>query len=224
MSTLVTSSVSENTKRSLAKAFVTDLRSREKHQTSTGSMQRATSLERLPPEVYDVSRFPEHQTISEMGTYFEKHNLNNNYFCCHTDVSRDTLTVDGQVYLHFSGYNYLGIGGDVRVADAVKAAVDKYGTSASASRIASGNIDMHEVLERELAEFVGAEACVVSVGGYQTNVSTIAYLCGRNDLILHDELVHNSIIAGCVLSGARRIPQRWKRCLRRTGCLIGECS
>ena len=206
MSTLVTSSMSENTKRSFAKALVTELRSREQHQTSTGSMQRAISLESLPPEVYDISKFPEQQTISEMGTYFEKHNLINNYFCCHTDVSRDTVTVEGRVYINFSGYNYLGIGGDVRVADAVKAAIDKYGTSASASRIAAGNIDMHEILERELAEFVGAQACVVSVGGYQTNVSTIAHLCGRNDLILHDELVHNSIIAGCVLSGARRIP------------------
>jgi 8-amino-7-oxononanoate synthase len=206
MSTIVSSSRNDDTKRLIARGLVTDLISRERYQTNTGSVQRAPSLDSLPPEVYDVSKFPEQQTIAEMGKYFEGHNLKNNYFCCHTDVSRDTVTVEGRLHLNFSGYNYLGIGGDARVADAVKAVIDQYGTSASASRIASGNIDLHEILERELAEFVRAEACVVSVGGYQTNVSTIAYLCGRSDLILHDELVHNSIIAGCILSGARRIP------------------
>jgi 8-amino-7-oxononanoate synthase len=153
-----------------------------------------------------LSKFPEQQTIAEMGEYFAHHKLQNNYFCRHSDISCETVTVDGQLHLNFSGYNYLGIGGDPRVAAAVKAAVDQYGTSASASRIASGNIDLHEVLETEIAQFLGVEACVVSVGGYQTNVSTIAYLCGRNDLILHDDLVHNSIITGCILSGARRIP------------------
>jgi 8-amino-7-oxononanoate synthase len=206
MSTIVSSSRNDDTKRLLARGLVTDLISRERNQTNNGSVQRAHSLDSLPPEVYDVSKFPEQQTIAEMGKYFEGHNLKNNYFCCHTDVSRDTVTVEGRLHLNFSGYNYLGIGGDARVADAVKAVIDQYGTSASASRIASGNTDLHEILEKELADFVGAEACVVSVGGYQTNVSTIAYLCGRNDLILHDELVHNSIIAGCILSGARRIP------------------
>lgn len=207
MSKLLSHSESKDAKRLFARSLATDLLSRETNVAPKNVLvQQASSLDSLPADVYDLDKFPEQQTIYEMSKYFNIHKLANNYFCRHSDVSRDTFTVDGQLYLNFSGYNYLGIGGDPRVAAAVKAAVDQYGTSASASRIASGNTDLHEILETEIAQFLGVEACVVSVGGYQTNVSTIAYLCARNDLILHDELVHNSIITGCVLSGARRIP------------------
>jgi 8-amino-7-oxononanoate synthase len=166
----------------------------------------AARLADLPDECWDVAKFPERRMMQDMGRYFEAHGVKNHYFCRHSDVSRETMTIEGRVCINFSGYNYLGIGGDPRVGDAVKAAVDQYGASASASRIVAGNTDLHETLEAEMAAFLGTEACVVSVGGYQTNVTTIGYLCDRNDLILHDELVHNSITTGCVLSGARRIP------------------
>jgi 8-amino-7-oxononanoate synthase len=171
-----------------------------------GNTNRTASVADLPAEVYDVRQFPERKVMEDMGRYFAAHGVKNHYFCRHTDVSGEVMTVEGRKCLNYSGYNYLGIGGDLRVANAVKAAVDQYGASASASRIVAGNTDLHETLEAEMAEFLGAEACVVSVGGYQTNVTTIGYLCDRNDLILHDELVHNSIMTGCVLSGARRVP------------------
>jgi 8-amino-7-oxononanoate synthase len=197
----------EEAKRLLAKGLVTDLLSRQGNAIPKNDIvQNALSVESLPEEVYNASKFPERQILVDMGEYLKAYNLKNTYFCSRSDVSRDTVTVEGRPLINFSGYNYLGIGGDPRVAAAVAAAVEQYGTSAFASRIVSGNIDLHELLEREIAEFLGLDACVVSVGGYQTNVSTIAYVCGRNDLILHDELVHNSIISGCILSGARRIP------------------
>ena len=173
---------------------------------AAANANRPASMADVPAEVYDVRQFPERKVMEDMGRYFEAHGVKNHYFCRHTDVSRELMTVEGRECLNYSGYNYLGIGGDKRVANAVKSAVDQYGASASASRIVAGNTDLHETLEAEMAEFLGAEACVVSVGGYQTNVTTIGYLCDRNDLILHDELVHNSIITGCVLSGARRVP------------------
>jgi 8-amino-7-oxononanoate synthase len=174
--------------------------------SAKGRGSRASSVADLPEEVYEVSKFPERQVMDDMAHYFESNAVKNHYFCRHTDVSRETMTINGRTYINFSGYNYLGIGGDRRVADAVKSAVDQYGASASASRIVAGNTDLHETLETEMADFLGTEACVVSVGGYQTNVTTIGYLCDRTDLILHDELVHNSIMTGCLLSGARRIP------------------
>jgi 8-amino-7-oxononanoate synthase len=164
------------------------------------------SLDTLPEEFYRFSNFPEYSAIGEMRRYFEQFELESNYFAAHTDVSRDTITVGGRSVINYSGYNYLGLSGDPRVADAVKEAVDQYGTSVSASRIASGNIDLHETLEREIADMLGVDDCVVTVGGYIANVSTIGYLCRSKDLILYDELVHNSIISGCVLSGARRMP------------------
>ena len=47
---------------------------------------------------------------------------------------------------------------------------------------------------------------IVYVGGHSTNETTIGHLFGPGDLVLHDALAHNSIIQGCILSGARRRP------------------
>lgn len=41
--------------------------------------------------------------------------------------------------------------------------------------------------------------------GHTTNVNAIGTLCGAEDLVLHDALAHNSIVQGCLLSGARRL-------------------
>jgi 8-amino-7-oxononanoate synthase len=130
----------------------------------------------------------------------------NPYFNAHQDVSDSTITIEDREYVNYSGYNYLGLSGDAEVTQAAKEAIDRYGTSVSASRIVSGEIPLHRELEQELANMIGVEACTVSVSGYGTNVSTIGHLFGPKDLILHDSLIHNSLMTGCVLSGARRIP------------------
>ena len=61
-------------------------------------------------------------------------------------------------------------------------------------------------MEQELATLLGTEDCVVFVSGHATNVTTIGHLFGPKDLIVHDALSHNSIVEGCVLSGAKRVP------------------
>ena len=65
-------------------------------------------------------------------------------------------------------YNYLGLSGDARVNEAAVAALSKYGTSVSASRIASGERPVHGALEAKLAEFlVTADRLRSSVGTSQ---------------------------------------------------------
>ena len=86
---------------------------------------------------------------------------------------------------------------------AAKEAIDRYGTSASASRIVSGEIELHGVLERRLAAFLGTEDCLVFVSGYLTNLTVIGHLFSRPDIVVHDAMAHNSIITGCRLSEAR---------------------
>jgi 8-amino-7-oxononanoate synthase len=108
--------------------------------------------------------------------------------------------------ISWSSYNYLGMSGDPAVAAAAKAAIDRYGTSVSASRLVSGEKLIHRELERAIADFLSVEDAIVFVGGHSTNESTIGHLFGPGDLILHDALAHNSIIQGCILSGARRRP------------------
>jgi 7-keto-8-aminopelargonate synthetase-like enzyme len=124
----------------------------------------------------------------------------------HESVTRDTTVIGGRTLINFCSYNYLGMSGDPVVSRAAQEAIDRFGTSVSASRLVSGEKTIHGELERAIADFVGAEASILYVGGHATNESTIGHLFGPGDLILHDALSHNSIIQGSILSGARRRP------------------
>jgi 8-amino-7-oxononanoate synthase len=120
-------------------------------------------------------------------------------------VSGGTIRWNGQDLVNYSGYNYLGLSGHPSVSEAAKQAIDRYGTSASASRIVSGEIELHGVLERRLATFLGTEDCLVFISGYLTNLTVIGHLFSRPDVIVHDAMAHNSIITGCRLSEARTL-------------------
>jgi 8-amino-7-oxononanoate synthase len=104
--------------------------------------------------------------------------------------------------IDFGNYDYLGLCSHPSVRQAAKAAIDRYGTSVSASRIVSGQIGLHAELERRLAAFLGTADCLVLVSGYLTNVTVIDHLFGRADLIVHDHGAHNSILTGSRLAGA----------------------
>jgi 8-amino-7-oxononanoate synthase len=131
--------------------------------------------------------------------------LENPYFRPHEGVAGARTVIGGREYLNFASYNYLGLNGDPRVAAAAKAAIDRHGVSASASRLASGERPVHAALEEALARHHGAEACLALVSGHATNVTVLGHLLGPRDLILHDALIHNSVAEGARLSGARRL-------------------
>src|SRR5688572_18156260 len=166
----------------------------------------SSSLEEIAEEFYRPDQFPIYKRLVAQEEVLRQLGVKNPYFNCHADVSRDTISIDGANYINYSGYNYLGLSGDPELNAAVTAAVERYGTSVSASRIVSGEIPLHRELETELAAFHGVEDAVVFVSGYGTNVSTIGHLFGPKDLLLHDGLIHNSAMTGCILSGARRMP------------------
>lgn len=129
----------------------------------------------------------------------------NPYFRPQAGVAGATTVIDGRTYDNFVSYNYLGLNGDPRVNEAAKAAIDRYGTSVSASRIVSGERPVHRELEAALAAVYGAEDALTLVSGHATNVTVIGHLIDRNDVVLHDSLSHNSIVQGALASGAHRI-------------------
>jgi 8-amino-7-oxononanoate synthase len=131
--------------------------------------------------------------------------LENPYFRPHEGVAGARSVIGGREMLNFASYNYLGFNGDARIIAAAKAAIDRHGVSASASRLASGERPIHGALETALAANYGAEACLAFVSGHATNVTVIGQLIGPRDLILHDQLIHNSVAEGARLSGARRV-------------------
>ena len=118
-------------------------------------------------------------------------------------ISHSVIRREGQSLISFSGYNYLGLNGHPAVLSAAKNAIDKYGTSASASRIVAGQIELHGELEQKLAGFLGTEDALVFISGYLTNVSVISHLLARPDAVIYDSGAHNSIITGARLSGAK---------------------
>ncbi len=130
--------------------------------------------------------------------------VGNPYFHVHEGTARDTTVVDGRELLNFSSYNYLGLSGDERVLSDVKDAVYAYGTSVSASRVASGERPFHGELEKLLARCQDVEDSVLFTAGHAANVSTIGHILGPKDLILHDELIHDSALGGIKMSGANR--------------------
>jgi 8-amino-7-oxononanoate synthase len=123
----------------------------------------------------------------------------------HDGIAGAETVIDNRRYLNFSSYDYLGLNGDPRVADAAKEAIDRYGTTVSASRTVSGERPLHRELEAALARFHGAEDAMVLVSGHATNVSLTGSLLGADDAVAHDALAHNSIVEGARLSGARRL-------------------
>lgn len=196
------SSMSNAAKRAMAKRLL-------KKQESNAQKAEAASRGVGPqPEHTQFELFPEYVATKkrlELGRKSMKLKRNP-YLMPHEDVSNNTITVDGQEYINYSGYNYLGLSGHPRLNEAVMKAIEQFGTSPSASRLVGGEITLHRQLEMALANFVGVEDAVTYVSGWGTNVATIGHLFRPGDLILHDELMHNSLFQGAKLSGARRMP------------------
>jgi len=164
----------------------------------------ARALEDIPAADFQTDQFPEVVELQERIARFARMGMESPYFDVHEGTTRDTAIIGGREFICFSSYNYVGSSGDPEVSAAAHAAIEKFGTSVSASRVVSGEKTIHGELERKIAEFVGMESSVCFVGGHSTNETTIGHLMNPGDLILHDELAHNSLVQGCILSGAQR--------------------
>ncbi|MEX2178098.1 MAG: aminotransferase class I/II-fold pyridoxal phosphate-dependent enzyme [Gemmatimonadaceae bacterium] len=152
-----------------------------------------------------ASEFPEYRLLQARFEELDRHGLENPYFRVHDGVTGSAARIGGRDVVNFANYNYLGLSGDERVNVAAVEAIRRYGTSVSASRVVSGERSVHQELEQELAGFIGVEDCVLFIGGVTANVSTIAHLVGAGDVVLCDELLHNSAMQGALFSGAHRL-------------------
>lgn len=142
------------------------------------------------------------EIIRQMGETLQ---VESPFFRVHDGVAGATTTIGGRPYVNFANYNYLGFAGDSLVNERAKAAIDQYGTSASASRMVAGERLIQRELEHALAAFYEVDDCVAFVSGHATNVTVIGSLFGPRDLVVHDSLAHNSILQGAQLSGAKRL-------------------
>ena len=113
------------------------------------------------------------------------------------------VEMEGQRRIMLGSNNYLGLTGDERVKQGALDALNRYGTGITGSRFLNGTLDLHVVLERELADWLGTESALVFTTGHQANLGALGTILGPSDTVIADSGDHASILDGCILSRAK---------------------
>ena len=159
----------------------------------------------IPEQFYRFHLHIGYQHIRIINDGAARLGIDNPFFKLHEGVAGATTQIGGREYINYANYNYLALSGHPEINQASKAAIDRYGTSVSASRLVSGERPIHRELEQTIAKVYGVDDAIVFVSGHAANVTTLGHLFSPRDLILHDELIHNSILQGITLAGAKRL-------------------
>ncbi len=112
------------------------------------------------------------------------------------------VKIGGQCLVNFASNDYLGLSQHPSVKEAAKAAIDRYGVGAGASRLVTGSQSPHAEFEEEIAAFKGTEKALLFSTGYAAAIGAISSLVGPGDVIILDKLSHACLIDGAKLSGA----------------------
>lgn len=167
---------------------------------------KKTDLKSNSDEVKFTKRITDFKDSDEYGELLKRFKAAKDsklpYFVPHDSVIRDTSVINGREAINLGSYNYLGMSGHPETVKAACEAAQKYGTSASGSRVLAGEKTIYKQLEAEIALWKHTEDAIVLTGGHATNVNIVGNFCSKGDLILYDALSHNSVLQGCKLSSA----------------------
>jgi len=105
--------------------------------------------------------------------------------------------------LDLASNDYLGLSQHPDVIEAGVAALRIWGAGATGSRLVTGDTELHQQLESELAEFVGAASGLLFSSGYTANLGVVVGLSGPGSLLVSDARSHASLVDACRLSRAR---------------------
>lgn len=114
---------------------------------------------------------------------------------------RPRAAADGLIDL--ASNDYLGLSRHPDVLDGAVASLRRWGAGATGSRLVTGTTAEHELLERELADFTGAQSGLVFSSGYTANLGVVTALAGPDTLIVSDAGSHASLVDACRLARAR---------------------
>jgi 8-amino-7-oxononanoate synthase len=113
--------------------------------------------------------------------------------------------MQGRDVINFAANDYLGLASHPDVRAAARAAIDRWGAGASASRLVTGTRSLHAELEAELAHWQRMAKALVFSTGYAANVGVLTVFGARDTTIFSDELNHASIVDGCRLAKAHTV-------------------
>ena len=105
--------------------------------------------------------------------------------------------------LDLASNDYLGLAQHPDVIDGGVRALRTWGSGSTGSRLVTGNTELHEEFETELADFFGTAAALVFSSGYTANIGAVTSLSGPDALIVSDAGSHASLVDACRLSRAR---------------------
>ena len=115
---------------------------------------------------------------------------------------------DGVEVLNLCSNNYLGLADDLRIVEAAKQALDRWGYGLASVRFICGTQDVHKQLEKRISSFLGTEDTILYSSCFDANGGLFETILGEQDAIISDELNHASIIDGIRLCRARRLRYR----------------
>jgi 8-amino-7-oxononanoate synthase len=161
-----------------------------------GKKTAVTAGEALPLKA-KAARFHESRMVKSLGIY--------PYFREISSAQDTVVTIEGRQVLMFGSNSYLGLTNHPEIKKAAIEAIERYGTGCSGSRFLNGSLDIHRMLEEELAELVGLPAAIVFSTGFQANLGAISAMVDRGEYVITDRLDHASIIDGCRLSYGRKL-------------------
>jgi 8-amino-7-oxononanoate synthase len=124
------------------------------------------------------------------------------YYLPFTGQDGTVCQLNGRELVMCGSNNYLGLTTDPRVTEAARAALERYGSSCTGSRLLNGNLWLHDELERRLAAFFGKPAALVFSTGYHANLGAIGGLLTHGDTVFLDREAHASAIDGCRMAQA----------------------
>lgn len=110
------------------------------------------------------------------------------------------VRVDGRRMIMACSNDYLGLSQDTRVQDAGLPALREFGTSCTGSRFLNGTLQLHEAMERDLADFLNKPAALTFSTGFLGSLGVLAALVGRHDIMYFDRENHASLYDGARLS------------------------
>jgi len=119
----------------------------------------------------------------------------------HRDGAR--CLVDGRSLLNFCGNDYLGLSQHFAVVGALQDAASREGAGGIGSHLVCGHHQVHDALEREVADWLGAPRALLFGSGYLANLAVVQALLGDEDVCVQDRLNHASLIDAARLAGCR---------------------
>lgn len=112
------------------------------------------------------------------------------------------INIDGKDYLNFGSNDYLNLSHHPALKERSIDYTRRYGSSSSSSRLITGTLNIHKETEAKLASLYQKDDALLFSTGFQANSTILPAITEKKDIIIADQLCHNSIITGALASKA----------------------